>query len=361
MTLPTASGLDRAVACPGSVTLPQAPSTGAAAAAGSAIHAYLADPAHDLDAVPEEHREACAAIDLAALPAGAEWAHEVTVAWDPATGRGREVGRDLGRHYPATGEIFGTADVIGLTPDAVHVYDYKSGWGAVPAPTENWQLRFLALAAAEAYGRDTARVGLIHLNGDAPRYRTATFDALDLAATAAELRAALKTWVPGAPIVQGEHCRYCPAFDSCPAKLALFRAAVDIPLAITPENARAVYLRAEAVAQVLGRVRAGLEMYAREHPIPLGDGLVYGPTTTERESVDAAAAQRVLTAIHGAEVAAAAIEAKTSKAAIERAIGAVAPRGQKGKLVAAALRAIATEGGIQVRRTETVREHKEPM
>ncbi len=45
MTLPTASGLDRAVACPGSVTLPQAPSTGAAAAAGSAIHAYLADPA----------------------------------------------------------------------------------------------------------------------------------------------------------------------------------------------------------------------------------------------------------------------------------------------------------------------------
>ena len=359
MKLPTASGLDRAIACPASVTLPQAPSTGAAAGAGSAIHAYLADPAHDLLSVPDEHRAACDAVDLSVLPAGAEWGHEVALAWDADTGRARELGRDLGRRYPETAEseYVGTADVIGLTPKGVHVYDYKTGWGALPHPAENRQLRFLALAAARAYGRDSARVALIRLHDGVPRYQWADLDALDLDLTAAELRQARGAWVPGAPINQGDHCTYCPAFDACPAKLALFRQAVDMP-AITGENAAAVYVRAEAVAQVLGRVRAALEMRAREHPIELPDGRVYGPVVSERESVDPIVTQATLTRLHGPDVAAKALDLKSSKAAIERAIATVAKRGEKAKLVAAALAEIGAAGGIETKRVETVKEHK---
>ncbi len=359
MSPPTASQLDRAIACPASVTLPQAPSTGAAAGAGHAIHAYLADPAHALDAVPEEHRDACEAIDLAALPAGAQWAHEVTFAWEPVTGHGRELGRDLGRNYTAASEteFVGTADVVGLTSDAVWIWDYKSGFRAVPAPARNWQLRMLAIAATSAYGRTEARVGLIHLNGDTPRFRSAMFDALDLDVAAAELRAAMRTWTPGATPVQGDHCAYCPAFDACPAKLALFRQAVDMP-ALTDENAAAVYLRCEAVAQVLGRVRGALEMRAKEHPIALPDGTVYGPVVTERESVEARVVQAQLTKLHGPEVAAKALEIKSSKAAIERAIATVAKRGEKAKLVTAALDAIGAADGINTKRTETVKVHR---
>lgn len=361
MRLPTASGLDRAILCPASVTLPQAPMTGAAAGAGQAIHAYLADPRHDLLAVPEEHRAACDAIDLAELPAGVEWAHEVSLAWDPQTDVGRELGRCLGRDYSAArpGEFVGTADVVGLTGSAAHVYDFKTGWGRVPGPRENWQLRFLALAATRAYGRDCARVGLISLAGDVPRWRVAGLDAMDLDLAAAELRGAPSRWVPGAEVHQGDHCAYCPAWDSCPAKLALFRQAVDMPTAITAENAAAVYARAEAVAQVLGRVRAGLEMYARERPIPLGGGRVFGPVATTRESVDGEKACDVIVRLHGPAAARIAVELKASKASIERAIGSIAARGQRAALVAAALAQIEAAGGIERKTTETVREHQE--
>jgi hypothetical protein len=347
------------MACPASQVLPQAPTVTVHASAGRAVHAFLADPAHDLSAVPEEFRDACAELDLSKLPVGANWAAEVSLAWKMSTDTGRELGRNLQRDYPETDEDewIGTADVIGLTADAVHVLDFKAGHGAVAEPRRNWQLALLALAACRAYGLPRARVGLVWLRDDGPRFQMADLDELDLGIVASKLRKAPAKWVQGAEPVQGPHCDYCNSFDFCPAKQAIFRAAVEIP-EITDENAALVYLRADAVAKVLGRVRAALAVRAKDRPIQLPDGRVYGPVVTERESVDPLVTQAVLTRLHGPEVAQAALKLESSKAGIERAIGAVAPRGKKAALVAEALAAIAEADGIKTNSMETVREHQ---
>ena len=353
MGLPTASNLTRAILCPCSESLPHFDTIGVYSQAGNAIHAYLADPEHKL---PDgEFREACENIDLDALPKG-DWAAEVAFAWDYETDAARELGRNLGRKYPETRptEYIGTADVVGLTEDAAIVLDWKSGYGDLPR--ENWQLRALALFAARAYGRSAAQVAIVRTWAP-DRIRPQSFDALDLAGFASELKAMPMAWSNAPRLVQGDHCTYCPAFASCPAKLALFRQAIDLPT-IDETNAAALYVKTEAVAQILGKLRAGLAMYAKEHPITLPNGNIYGPVQKSRESIEPFVALSVLTELHGAIVAQAAMEMKTSKAGIERALAQVAEKGKKASMVREALAAIEAKDGIMVKHSEAIEEHR---
>lgn len=71
-TLPSASALDRAIACPASVAMgPQINSSSTAADRGTAIHLYLEQCAlgiaNPLAGVPSEYHEVCLAIDVDAL------------------------------------------------------------------------------------------------------------------------------------------------------------------------------------------------------------------------------------------------------------------------------------------------------
>ena len=359
MSLPSASQIARAILCPGSEGLPHADTISDAGEGGAAIHAYLADPTHLLALVPEMYRDACESIELDKLPKG-EWASEVAFAWNHETDEARELGRNLKRRYPQTldSEYVGTADLVGLTADEVVILDWKSGRSRLPQPSENWQLRALALFAARAYGRQSARVGIVR-TWSPERFQTAAFDALDLAGFAAELHEMPDRWAAGGGLVQGDHCGYCPAFEHCPAKLALWATAGIQGPSITPENAQAVYIRAEAVAQILGRVRAGLAMYAKEHPISLPDGMVYGPVVKSTEHVDPFVVQAELTKLHGAKVAELALDMETSKAAIDRAIATIAPKWQKAKLVREAVDAVRAAGGVTVTTKESIAEHKE--
>ena len=356
MKLATASALSRAIACPGSQSLPHFDTKSEWSGQGDAIHAYLADSAHDLSKVPEQYREACENIDLAALPKG-EWAAEVAFAWDYETDTGRELGRNLKRDYPATkpSEYRGTADVVGVTRDEVVILDYKSGYAKMPR--ENWQLRLLALAASRAYNRPSARVAIVR-TWSLEKFRPLVFDALDLAEFAAQLRAMPAMWAGEPSFVQGDHCEHCPAFASCPAKLALWQTAGVTGPQITEENAAAVYQRADAVAQVLSRVRSGLAIWAKDHPIQLPDGMVYGPVMKEREAVDPFVVQAVLTKLHGPEVAAKAMDLDTSKAAIGRAIATIAPKGKKAKMIDEVLKAVEEQHGIVVTKKESIEEHR---
>lgn len=385
MRLPTASNLHCADLCPASAVLPRVRQESPAAARGTAIHAFLAAAAKDgrdeaLAHVPEEHRATCEAIDLDVLPAGGTYAAEVALAYHVETGIGRELGRNLGRSYPPTDarEMAGTADVLALTADgeAAVILDFKSGHRRVAAAQVNRQLQMLALAAARAYGRSRAVVGLVYLLEDGGAwFDRAEFDAFDLDAIALDLHgiadrveAAARAVAEGRQpdTATGDHCRYCPSYVHCPAQTALVRQmaadpgtlAVEVHAMLNEHNAAAAYARVKAVEAVLKHVREALYAYAQEHPIPLDNGLVLGSVETRREYVDGKVARDVLGRLYGAPVADAACEWSASKTSIRDALRGVA-KNMGLKLAAVereALAAIGEAGGITPKVSRTVKE-----
>ena len=345
----SASAWPRIVACPTSVVLPQSdPDVASAAAArGTAIHAFLEDVANGtpveeaIAATAPEHRGTVEQIQIGDLGLDSI-AAEVTFAMLP-DGRAREIGRGLNRDYSAAGpdSIVGTADVVGMIGEAVYVADYKTGRARQVPAGDHWQLRILAAMAADAYSTDEAIVEIIQIGQAGEIFRDrATLDAFDLAAIRKTVRETCATidevrtrrrldrtldWNE-IEVREGDHCRFCPAMASCPAKTRLLRVmaqengATAVGSRLTEENctdALDVYLRMKSVLDAAGRA---LHAFAREHPIPCGDGKVYGPVETTREKVDGAVAHDVLAADFGPEVAVSACSMSTSKTAITDAL-----------------------------------------
>ena len=369
--LPSASQLDRARQCPGSENLPQSQSSSKYAEVGRAIHTYLEQAATmgsaaALKNVPTDLRQRCEDLPMEQLPVGPNWAQEVKLAWSTLD-TARELGRGSDRDYSAAeaDEFVGTADIIGLTEDTAVVIDAKSGSRWLPPARESWQLKMLALAACRAYGKPRARIALLFLREgeESPSWSTHDLDEMDLDLIAADLRQLASRLTADAPIVEGDHCRYCPAIASCPPKLSLLRAACAEPektmmLVITPENAAAVYQRVKAVKAILGQAEQALVHYSFQTPIDLGGGRVYGPVERDKEELDAEKTKVVLTKLYGPDVALAALELSATKASIDRALKPIAPVRGFAKMRAAALEDIRAAGGITVKKTTTVTEHK---
>ena len=380
----TASALERNAKCLLSALLPKVLRESADATAGTAKHAYLADaldsgaPEQALERVPAEYRDECASLDLSQLPAGypGTCAAEVAFAFDVETGAGRELGRGLGRDYQglADTEIPSTADVVALEgSDAVAIYDYKTGWGRQPRAAESWQLRFLALAACRAYGRSRASVAIIRVGEDGAYYDRAEFDECDLLVTEGDvselfvdIEIALKNpaSIASVPAVPGDHCKYCPGFEHCPAQAALIRAASGAPaelgvegIVLTPETAAAAWRRIKDVERVLDATKTAIQAYAQLAPIPLGDGYELGAVQQSRERVDGVRAHRVLVERYGEDIAGSAVEWKSSKAAIERALRPLVTKERKiSALKEEALEALRAAGAVEEKTFTLVKE-----
>lgn len=388
--LPTGSSMQRIAACLGSAVLPRADHQTEAAAAGTAKHAFFRDlqsmsREEALARVPEQYRELCEAVRVEDLPLGLGMRSEVALAYDVEAGTARLIGYDLDRDYGPLepNEIPMTVDVCAIGPDFVFVGDYKTGRGHTPAARRNWQLKLAALTLARWTGHSFARVALVHVRDDGePFYDRAEFDSFDLDLFAAEVqelvvrvREAEAAYAKGAlpALVAGEHCTYCPSFAFCPAQTALIRRLADEPGAVandlqqqlTPATAARAYQRLKLARSALAKVETALRGYAKENPIPLEDGLVFGPQTKEREELEAGVVRQVLADMHGPDIAERACEFKTSKAAVERAMRVVQESrkkaGQKVTLTAlqeAALEAVRAKGGIQKTPRTEICEHR---
>lgn len=377
----TASALERNAKCLLSAILPKVRRENADASAGTAKHAFLADAldcgsAEDAIArVPEEYRDECAALDLSQLPAGypGTCAAEVSFTFNIETGDGRELGRGLGRDYQGIedDEIPGTADVVALEgSDTVVIYDYKTGYGRQPRASDSWQLRFLALAACRAYGRSRAKVAIIRVDEIDSYYDRAEFDECDLLVTEGDvselfvdIEIAKKNPV-GIAAAPGDHCKYCPGFERCPAQASLIRAASGAPaelgvdgIVLTPDTAAAAWRRIQAVERVLEATKAAIQSYAQLASIPLGDGYELGAVQQSRERVDGVKARQVLAERYGTEVADAAGEWRSSKASIERALRPMATKERKiSVLKAEALEALRAAGAVEEKSFTIVKE-----
>lgn len=361
------SGLSRAAACPTSQVLPHVKIHTHYTRRGSVLHRFLylvssqgVDAAltwliaNAPDLVP-----AARTIDLHKLPASRpeSYAAEVSLAWDPVTGKAIELGRGLEREEVhrlcPEGWMPMTLDILGDAGDAADVFDYKTGWSEVEAADENWQLNTYSVAATAYLGRDASRQGIIRVPADEgrdPWFDVAELDALALAVAAESVREVLarvreeaqhleRGGVPR--LVVGPHCRRCPAFSFCPANQTLLRSFIvdvsteaatktdiaamvrNLTAAVSVDNFADTRAKLVAAKHLVSELLEAMETFAiQQGPIPLGNGWFYGQVTEEREYVHPDTVFEVLTEMHGEEVAKVAVTTKrhASKNSIEEAL-----------------------------------------
>lgn len=373
--LPSASAVERVEACPASHVLPQVrEELGEPGKRGVSLHAFIQlaseyDRDKALAVMAEQHPEhvpACELLDLDALPI--ELDHEVAFAFDVATGKGRRLGTNIGRNYSqfdiTPTEYVGSADLCGLSPTAVLVGDYKSGHGEVTPAVSNLQVGLLGLAAARTFDREVADVWIVSVKNESrPWFDRASLDEFDLGDVESKLialpgrikvaRAQLEE--RGAPDVrEGNHCRYCPAFNACPAKKNLALRFADgaleneLDALLTPEKAAQALARIAPARQFLSRIEKAVYSMAKKEPIDLGDGTMLGEVTKQgNEKLNGRTVFDVVKDLHGSEVAEKSVELSATKKKLKEALRPVAAKRKLAAEVDSVLDEVRTRGGAE--------------
>lgn len=127
---------------------------------------------------------------------------------------------DLSSIHPG---CFGTSDVVIWRPTIqyLEVIDFKYGAGILVNANDNPQLKYYALGAllAKQYPAKIIQMTIVQprIDCDEGPIRSSVIEWADLYDFAVELKAyAQATEDPNAPLVPGEHCRFCKAAPSCP-------------------------------------------------------------------------------------------------------------------------------------------------
>jgi len=246
----TASSLARVMACPASEALPHVVTESTRSAdRGIAAHEYLyrlhnGEPVEDaLAAVPEEHRAYCESIKITPVPGAVA---EVSVAYDVQRRRARLLGARGRRAYVtlSPSEIAGTCDLF--VPDRATVVDWKTTHDINKLDVERYrpQLEFYALALARAHRLARIRYEVVAID-DAGQWQCVEqreLDFEDMEEIADRLESAWRAVNDAIEhvsrkVVEGDHCRYCPAWRACPAKRTVLEA-----IGGTPEPTGKTYL-----------------------------------------------------------------------------------------------------------------------
>lgn len=201
--------------------------------------------------------------------------------------------------FPWDKTIFGTADVIGRLSDTkAFVLDFKFGDGYQVEAEENQQLMFYAAAALESghwsmKGRTDVELVIIQ----PPFIRRSMIDIRRLHDFSADLKRAVKlAQEPDAPLVEGDHCRFCPAKAICPQKTGAAERAVLVAIdKIGPEQIGRWMDVAQNVEDWASDVRK-LTQKALEAGVPV-KGWKLVNKRAQRSWVDEKAAQAALAAL----------------------------------------------------------------
>lgn len=277
MRLPTGSSLGRVIKCSASALLPQVNSLNAAAEEGTAAHDYVRAYLNGTDfIVPKQYEEFCRGIQLdrtRGLPRGA--IQEPAFGFDFSTASVMYLGCNIGRSYPkAENSFFGSADVVIVDGPATRVIDFKFGRNLIVA-RGNWQLKLLALCVAKHYNVNNVTVEI--WQGQALEIDSHEIDEFELIEIEEELQALGKKLKAGRQeIVEGEHCRYCPAMNFCPAKVAMLRGLLEGKDVLTANDLASTYKNMRVAESVIKKVKDNLFALARENDIDLGNGKVFG-------------------------------------------------------------------------------------
>lgn len=365
----TASQLQRIVGCPASAVLPAViEQVGDKALRGTGIHRYLQVVATQgkkaaLSSTPKGYHAECNAIDVDWIVSrgDVESQTELAFRYNVFSGTARCLGT-LDRDYPdpERGDLFVTVDLVQYF-GAVRVVDYKTGQ-RVTACGENWQMKLAALAATGAFGRDATDMRLAYLEPDGSwDFDDAHADTIDLDGWAADLKATYLEVETAATILERggvpdvrpteDGCRWCPCWQSCPAKTAQIVALRSELATITPTSFAARLATVEApeagkawtTLKLLERFveagKAALVERAGVEPLPLPSGNVLRVVEQEREYLDGYVAFDVIEKVCGRQKAIEACPVTASKSTLK----------VLGKDQDRVLKAIRAAGGVTVK------------
>ena len=363
----SASGVTRALACAGSLVLPQHRYETKFAADGTDRHAdteAAIDLGNEEDVLPARVLEMIGPDD--------QLTTECAFAYDCATGQARALGHGREAYKGLTPfEIPGCVDLLIKNKHRAIVVD-KKGFERVGSAESNEQTMTYALMVARTCGFDEVTVVIYYEVGGID---VATVSALDLDGHAERLKALLVDVAraqvePTKFLAMGKWCRYCPAFLSCPKQHALtlevgsgqmaMQVESRIPFDDDAEAAKAFDLL-QRVKMIAQRIQAGLYARAGQRPIPLSNGNVLGPIEKQgNEKLDGDIVYQVIRDQHGQGIADAAVERKATKKRIGEALVFAGSKGERAKLERAVLEEVRARGGSK-RDAKTVIEEYEPQ
>lgn len=303
LSLPTASRLDDALCCPASCVLPhEITPSGEPAIRGNIAHKFLediGDGKKHVEAfwdVPEEYREWIAAIDTVSLFAGLQRrAVEVPYAIDVTTEKVRRLRRSGHRSYAGRKdtEFVGTVDVVAIRNGRPVVRDYKTG-SNLGDPSTKMQLKFAALAVHLETGLEDVDAEFVYVREDGSyTVESTTFGVIDHTDTMMALGMLRERIVEAyddvsagrLPTVNsGSHCRFCPAYMSCPAKIGMLNQAMGLD-DMDVVDVAAVWRAYEAAKIAVDRLKPILNEHIERYGIELDERTIIKMFTSSKRAM----------------------------------------------------------------------------
>jgi hypothetical protein len=248
--LPSISSTKRVAACQGSEVLQiRVNETGESAERGNTIHGFICDVADRgvavkdaLKKVHTDHHRVCKKLDVQAVVGDLTTNRraEVAYALDLESEMVRELGQYLGRAYPTTSplEAKGTLDWTGQKADGLwKVKDVKTGLYVGP-PGDDWQLRFFSACIMYTYVVSRVEGEICYVKDDGSvECDSHVFTAKEMLSVVPDLTMIRRSLIDAhaafaangrVEVSPGDHCRYCPSFDVCPAQHSLASSLIKV-------------------------------------------------------------------------------------------------------------------------------------
>ena len=197
---------------------------------------------------------------------------------------------------------FGTADVVILSEQSVHVIDLKFGKGIPVYALDNPQLRLYALGAWNKFKEDFPNIKELKYTIHQPRLDSISSDSttlmklLDWANYFVKPKAK-KAWAGSGDFIPGEWCQWCKAKAQCRARSEfnseLAKQDFKDPPLLTEDELNNVLVKAQDLRTWVNDVEDfALSRAVHENKIPVGFKLT--TSTTHRKIVDTNLAAKVL-------------------------------------------------------------------
>lgn len=351
----SASQLQRADVCPASMVMPWVKSNtpNVAAERGNIIHKFLEDSINigrdkALEAVQDsEYLHTCENINLNSILEDTnliqtEIGYKYNILTDVCIKienyravNPNEITYTSKQGTTLSPEITGITDLVLTNPSGDYtILDYKTGWIPVSV-LNNIQLSFFAVCIKKLYNPKNITIGIVTVAEDGNLYvekqklneeylekmlvRLKNIYA-NVVSTKIDVENNIKP-----SVVTGEHCKYCPAMQSCPAYNSLALAMSDAANmdtlfninSLTIDQIGVVWERVKQAQKVIEDVQKSIRERATREQIPLPNGKMLRIQQVPKESIRVTVAEPILIEELGEELAGQVIEKTITKTKLQ--------------------------------------------